>query len=144
LEEELSVVNSNYETTSSIKTQPKIEVDVVKPLNNFSRETRNALDDRPYFVHVKDMVITKRITELNIGDVLLFDRVREIGSRDFILRGSPYIHPEIMSIRAVVIEHPISSDIQRSKHMRRGRDRVVHNKDNYTVLRITDISIKQA
>ncbi|KAJ3130460.1 aconitate hydratase [Nowakowskiella sp. JEL0407] len=156
---EESLFDSNTEDSAEqpAKDFDRVDVDVVRPLENWSPEMKSALSllrnqkdfyaiveihNRPYFVHVNDLIMTMRINQLSLGNILELDRVREIGSTDFILKGSPYIHPDIFQVKAIVTEHPVSSDIVRVKHMRRGRDRVSTNQNHYTALRITDISIK--
>ncbi|KAJ3132628.1 hypothetical protein HK100_005182 [Physocladia obscura] len=69
------------------------------------------LKQRPYFVALNDVIITMRMNDLELGDVIELDRVREISSEDYILQGNPYVHPSYFKVKAVVIEHPVSAEI---------------------------------
>lgn len=99
---------------------------------------------RPYYVTTSDVVITMRMNELQLGDVISLDRVRELGSEDYILKGNPYIKPDYFTVTATVIEHPVSKDITRIHHKRRGRDKTVVNKNHHTALRISEIKINES
>ncbi|KAI9355407.1 ribosomal protein L21-like protein, partial [Zopfochytrium polystomum] len=97
---------------------------------------------RPYSVTVNDVVVTMRMNDLHLGDVISLDRVREISTEDYFLRGNPYIYPDFFSIKAVVIEHPVSAEIVRHHWKRRGHQPVHRNRNHYTALRISEIGFK--
>ncbi|KAJ1560810.1 hypothetical protein HK405_005878 [Cladochytrium tenue] len=96
---------------------------------------------RPYEVTVNDVVVTMRMNDLNLGDVVLLDRVREISTEDFVLKGHPYIYPAFYTIKAVVIEHPVSGEIVRHHWKRKGHQPVHRNRTHHTALRIAEITI---
>ncbi|KAJ3016408.1 hypothetical protein HKX48_004049 [Thoreauomyces humboldtii] len=96
---------------------------------------------RPYHVNLNDVIITMRMNDLNLGDVIELDRVREIGSADYILRGNPYVDPRFFRISAVVVEHPVSRDVVSVHKKRSGRDKVVTNRTHHTALRVSAIDI---
>ncbi|TPX52553.1 hypothetical protein SeMB42_g01321 [Synchytrium endobioticum] len=96
---------------------------------------------RPYHVHVDDVIITMRMNEVKLGDVLILDRVREIGSAEYLLRGNPYVHPEYHTIKVVVVEHPIGKPIVRKHWKKRGHDKIVVNTNSHTALRVAGIEI---
>ncbi|KAI8072193.1 uncharacterized protein B0P05DRAFT_588875 [Gilbertella persicaria] len=46
---------------------------------------------RPFLITKNDKVIVNRLKDVKVGDVLKLDKVRELGSKDYTLKGSPYI-----------------------------------------------------
>ncbi|KAI8812074.1 hypothetical protein BJ742DRAFT_794735 [Cladochytrium replicatum] len=101
------------------------------------------IKQRPYHVHLNDVVITMRMNDCKLGDVLQLDRVREIGSMEYILQGNPYLHPDYIDIKAVVIEHPAAKEVVRQHWKKRGHDKIVRNRSHHTALRISEINIKK-
>ncbi|KAI9352061.1 ribosomal protein L21-like protein, partial [Obelidium mucronatum] len=99
------------------------------------------LKQRPYFVALNDVIVTMRMNDLKLGDVITLDRVREIGSEEFILQGNPYVHPSYFTVKAVVIEHPVSEEIVRHHWKKRGHQPVHVNRNHHTALRVCEISI---
>jgi ribosomal protein L21 len=100
------------------------------------------LKNRPYQVSKNDIIITPRMNDLKLGDVISFDRVREIGSKDWILRGNPFILPEYFSIKAVCIEHNRAAPITRKHWKKSGATKSVTNQSSHTLLRISEMSLK--
>ncbi|KAJ3098622.1 hypothetical protein HDU97_003887 [Phlyctochytrium planicorne] len=82
-----------------------------------------------------------RMNDLNIGDIISLDRVREISTEDYILQGHPYVYPGYFNIKATVIEHPVSGEIVRHHWKKRGHQPIRVNRNHHTALRITEISI---
>ncbi|KAJ3244048.1 hypothetical protein HDU78_011528 [Chytriomyces hyalinus] len=111
-----------------------------QPTNSFSAIVE--LKQRPYFVGIGDIIVTMRMNDLKLGDVIVLDRVREIGSKDYVLKGHPYVHPQFFSVKAVVIEHPVSAEVVRHHWKKRGHQPVHTNRNHHTSLRIAEISIK--
>ncbi|KAI8816466.1 uncharacterized protein EV422DRAFT_283458 [Fimicolochytrium jonesii] len=153
---------STQASTPSTPREPIIDSPLARPAGHsqqsrpWSRETSAALDllrsqdkyyaivelkSRPYYVNLNDVLITMRMNELELGDIIQLDRVREIGSRDFVLKGNPYVDPSYFTIKAVAIEHPVSREIKTIHKKRRGRDRVAFNHSHHTALRIATIKI---
>ncbi|TPX38207.1 hypothetical protein SmJEL517_g00367 [Synchytrium microbalum] len=99
---------------------------------------------RPYHVHVDDVIVTMRMNEVRLGDVLVLDRVREIGSAEYLLRGNPYVHPDYHTVKLVVVEHPVGKPIVRKHWKKRGQDKIVVNTTSHTALRVAEISIKSS
>jgi ribosomal protein L21 len=83
------------------------------------------------------------MNDLNLGDVITLDRVREIGSEDYIIQGNPYVYPDFFTIKATVIEHPVGREIVRHHWKKRGYVTKHVNRNHHTALRITDISINK-
>ncbi|KAJ3147330.1 hypothetical protein HDU89_005680 [Geranomyces variabilis] len=99
------------------------------------------LKSRPYHIQTNDIIIAPRINELALGDVIALDRVREIGSKDFILKGNPYIDPRYFAIKATVVEHVVSRETEVLFKKRSGRNRIIKNKSHHTALRVGEIEI---
>ncbi|KAG1051209.1 hypothetical protein G6F43_006565 [Rhizopus delemar] len=60
---------------------------------------------RPFLITKNDKVIVNRLKDVKVGDVLKLDKVRELGSKDYTLKGTPYVPEHIFDINATVIEH---------------------------------------
>ena len=83
-----------------------------------------------------------RLKDVKVGDVLKLDKVRELGSKDYSLKGSPYVPENIFNINATVIEHTKSKMIQIVKKKRRKNyKRTIEHKQTHTVLRISDVNV---
>lgn len=63
------------------------------------------LKGRQYTVGQHDVIVTHRLKETFVGDVLKLTQIRELGSRNCTIRGNPLIDPAYCTIRARVIEH---------------------------------------
>jgi large subunit ribosomal protein L21 len=92
----------------------------------------------------RDLVTVPRLKDVGVGDVLQLDAIEEVGSREYTLRGSPYIPESIVSIMATVVEHTkgLMERIEKKKR-RKGYHRTIKHKQPYTRIRINDISIAQ-
>ncbi|KAI9229463.1 MAG: ribosomal protein L21-like protein [Piptocephalis tieghemiana] len=97
---------------------------------------------RSYLVTRNDIVVLSRANDLRVGDSLRLDRVREVGSKDYTLKGAPLLNPAHCSVKATVIEHPSSSQITITKFKKRKNyHRRYLFKHRHTLLRISDISL---
>lgn len=100
------------------------------------------IKNRPFHVAKNDVIVTNRMNDLKLGDVIELDRVREIGSESHVLKGNPFILPDYFSIKAVCIEHQVGKDITRRHRKTSGDDKYVTNQTHHTLLRISEMSIK--
>lgn len=65
-----------------------------------------------------------------------------LGSRDYTLKGNPYINPEIFSCKATVIEETAEPMRIKEKTKRRNRHvKKVRSKHSYTVVRIKELEV---
>lgn len=97
---------------------------------------------RPFLVTKNDKVIVNRLKDVKVGDVLKLDKVRELGSKDYTLKGSPYVAENIFDIQATVIEHTKSKLIKIVKKKRRKNyKRTIEHKQTHTVLRISNVDV---
>ncbi|KAG1170694.1 hypothetical protein G6F70_007569 [Rhizopus microsporus] len=97
---------------------------------------------RPFLVTKNDKVIVNRLNDVKVGDVLKLDKVREIGSKDYTLKGTPYVPENVFDIKATVIEHTKSKLIRIVKKKRRKNyKRTIEHKQTHTVLRISNVDV---
>lgn len=101
------------------------------------------IKSRPYHIAKNDLIITPRMNDLKLGDVIKLDRCREIGSPEYILQGNPYIDPSYFSISASVVEHTKSEQIVRRHWKRSGDDKFVSNASHHTKLRVCELNINE-
>ena len=77
------------------------------------------------------------------GDVIRLNRASNLGSRDFTLKGSPYIDERLFECRLRVLgteSEPLrikEKTKRRNRHVRR-----VKSKHRYTVLRVMQLKVK--
>ena len=84
-----------------------------------------------------------RMPAVQPGDVLRLNRASTIGSRDFTLRGSPYIDDRLFECRAVVTGVEAEPMRKKEKTKRRQRKvKTVKSKHRYTVLMIRELRVK--
>ncbi|KAI8884673.1 hypothetical protein K501DRAFT_284724 [Backusella circina FSU 941] len=97
---------------------------------------------RPYLITKNDKVIVNRLNDVKVGDVLKLDKVRELGSKDYTLKGAPFVSEGVYDIHATVIEHTKSKMLQIVKKKRRKNyKRTIEHKQTHTVLRISKVDI---
>ncbi|ODV94961.1 hypothetical protein PACTADRAFT_50799 [Pachysolen tannophilus NRRL Y-2460] len=100
------------------------------------------IHNRPYLVTLGDKVVLPfKLKHAEIGDVLKFNDVTSIGSRNYTVTGDP-IDPSLFSIKAVVIEKTKNPMYTKEITKRRQRHvRHVNVKHDITILRISELSI---
>lgn len=77
------------------------------------------------------------------GDVLRLNRASVLGSRDFTLKGAPYIDERLFEVRARVMG--VESEPLRIKEKTKRRQRKVKrvkSKHRFTVLKIAEVRVK--
>ncbi|KAI8852527.1 hypothetical protein BC829DRAFT_384605 [Chytridium lagenaria] len=136
--------NTPSSTSSPVSATPKAFV----PPATWSADTKESLSliknqpnhwaiveikQRPYYVALNDVIVTMRMNDVSIGD---------ISSDEYILKGHPYLYPGYFTVKATVVEHPVSAEIVRHHWKKRGHQPVIVNRNHHTALRITEISIK--
>ena len=80
---------------------------------------------------------------MQVGDILRLTHASLLGSRDFTLKGSPWIEENLFELRARVVE--VTSEPMRfkvKKKQRNRRTKTVKSKHRYTVLRIGELVLK--
>jgi len=76
------------------------------------------------------------------GDVLRLNRATSLGSRDYTLKGAPYLDERIFECRARVMgteSEPMREKVK--KKQRNRRTRVVKSKHKFTILTISEVKV---
>jgi large subunit ribosomal protein L21 len=98
---------------------------------------------RPYLVTCGDVVrLPFRMPGVLPGDVLRLNRATVLGSRDFTLKGSPFIDEALFECRAIVLgndSEPMRYKIK--KKQRNRRKKKIMSKHHYTSMRIGALTI---
>jgi large subunit ribosomal protein L21 len=101
------------------------------------------LHGRPYLVTAGDIVrLPFRMPGVLPGDILRLNRASNIGSRDFTLKGAPYLDERIFECRARVMgteAEPLRTKIVKKRRNRRMK--TIHSKHKFTILRIAEVKI---
>ncbi|KAA8574068.1 hypothetical protein MFRU_001g01200 [Monilinia fructicola] len=99
---------------------------------------------RPYLVTVGDTVrLPFRIPGVIPGDILRLNTASSIGSRDYTLKGTPYLDERIFECRARVMGTEAEPMRIKEKTKRRNRKvKTVKSKHKYTILRIAELKVK--
>lgn len=98
----------------------------------------------PYLVQEGDEIrLPFRMPGVLPGDVLRLNRASVLGSRDYTMKGAPHIDEAVFECRATVIgteSEPLRIKIKKKRRNRRIRQ--AKSKHRYTILRISDLTIK--
>ncbi|KAJ2487309.1 hypothetical protein IWW37_005308 [Coemansia sp. RSA 2050] len=97
---------------------------------------------RPFTVTQNDIIVMDRIQELELGDSLALNQVTELGSRDYTIKGQPFIDSSLFKIEATVIEHPDGKLFTVTKKKRRtAHQKVTYHRNRHTMLRVSTIDV---
>ncbi|KAJ2402480.1 hypothetical protein GGI23_000678 [Coemansia sp. RSA 2559] len=97
---------------------------------------------RPFTVTQNDIIVMDRIKDLELGDLLSLTQITELGSRDYTIKGQPFVDPSLFSIKATVIEHPDGKLFTVTKKKRRtAHQKVTYHRNHYTMLRVSSINV---
>ena len=99
---------------------------------------------RPYLVTAGDSVrLPFKMPGVVPGMVLRLDRATAVGSRDFTLRGAPFVDERLFECRAVVTgteAEPMRTMVKKKRRCRRSK--TVTSKHRFTTLRISELRIR--
>ncbi|PVU93604.1 hypothetical protein BB559_003231 [Furculomyces boomerangus] len=145
---DIDSVSNGYKSnndSSSISKWSEKSLDLLKKFyeqpNHFATVI---IKGRPFTVTKRDLVVMDRIKDLKVGDVIKLTQITELGSKDFTIKGSPYINPELVNLQATVVEHPESSLMTIFKKKRRkGYQRTLKHKNQHTLLRVTELEVQK-
>ncbi|EMR11646.1 hypothetical protein PNEG_00084 [Pneumocystis murina B123] len=130
-------IKSSVESTSLITTPFK------KFLSEPSFYAVIHIYGRSFIVTEGDVVtLPQRLCDVKPGDIIRLNSISKLGSRNYTLKGQPYIDEKLYTCRARVLEltkAPMSYFIKKKRRQR--RIKVVKSKQDYTVLRICEITI---
>lgn len=95
-----------------------------------------------FTVTERDRIITHRLAGVKPGDILEFQKIREIGNKDYTLKGQPFVDPKFFTIRACVVENGKGKRIKmEKKRKRKGIHRNKYSNPLTTVLCVQSIKI---
>ncbi|KAF9365660.1 hypothetical protein BGX34_009091 [Mortierella sp. NVP85] len=101
------------------------------------------IKNRPYLITKNDIIVLDRLKDVKLGDVIELNQIKELGSKDYAIKGKPYISPEYYSIKATVIEQPKGKIVETIKKKRRKHfQRRYHIKPLHTLLRVCELEVK--
>ncbi|KAK6336316.1 hypothetical protein TWF696_001878 [Orbilia brochopaga] len=78
------------------------------------------------------------------GDTIKLTHASVLGSREYTIKGTPFIDPRLFTCRAVVVE--VTAEPMRKKEKTKRRQRrvkTVRSKHRYTVLRISELAVNE-
>ncbi|CAD6505410.1 BgTH12-00901 [Blumeria graminis f. sp. triticale] len=99
---------------------------------------------KPYLVTAGDTVrLPFKMPGVIPGDILRLNKAVNIGSRDYTLKGTPYVDERLFECRATVMGTESEPMRIKLKTKRRNRKvKTVKSKHRYTILRIAELRIK--
>jgi large subunit ribosomal protein L21 len=99
---------------------------------------------KPYLVTVGDIVrLPFHMPGVVPGDILRLNRATAIGSRDYTLKGTPYVDERIFECRARVMGTEAEPMRIKEKTKRRNRKvKTVRSKHKYTILRVAELRVR--
>lgn len=99
---------------------------------------------KPYLVTTGDTVrLPFKMPGVIPGDILRLNKAANIGSRDYTLKGTPYVDERLFECRATVMGTESEPMRIKLKTKRRNRKvKTVKSKHRYTILRIAELKLK--
>ncbi|KAI9681203.1 MAG: hypothetical protein M1817_002485 [Caeruleum heppii] len=99
---------------------------------------------RPYLLTAGDTLrLPFHMPGVLPGDILRLNRASALGSRDYTLRGAPYLDERLFEVRARVLG--VESEPMRVKEKTKRRNRkvkTVRSKHRFTVLRVAEVRVR--
>ncbi|KAB8229240.1 hypothetical protein ETB97_006591 [Aspergillus alliaceus] len=104
------------------------------------------LHDKPYLLTEGDHLrLPFLMPKVKPGDVIRFNRASVLGSREFTLKGAPYVDERLFECRVRVMGVDAEPLRVKEKTKRRRRHvQKVQSKHRYTLLRVIDVKVKSA
>ncbi|KAJ5111428.1 hypothetical protein N7532_001963 [Penicillium argentinense] len=102
------------------------------------------LHARPYLLTAGDHIrLPFLMPKVKPGDILRFNRASAVGSRDFTLKGSPYVDERLFECRVRVTGTESEPLRIKEKTKRRQRHtKTAKSKHRYTIMRVMDVRVK--
>lgn len=95
-----------------------------------------------FTVTERDRIVTHRLKGVKPGDILEFNKIREVGSADYTLKGSPFVEPRFVTLRACVLENGRGKRMpMEKKRKRKGIHRHKYSNPLTTVLMVQSIRV---
>jgi hypothetical protein len=109
-----------------------------------SHYIRAHIHGKPYLATVGDTVrLPFHMPGVVPGDVLRLNRASLLGSRDYTLKGAPWVDERVFECRARVLGTEAEPMRCKEKTKRRNRRvKTVRSKHKYTILRVSELRVK--
>lgn len=135
-------------TTSATPTPLSLDPTITTLLPLLAAQTPHYitahLHARPYLLTAGDTLrLPFYMHGVKPGDVLRLNRAANLGSRDYTLKGSPYLDERLFECRATVVG--VESEPMRVKEKTKRRQRRVKrvkSKMRFTVLRVSEVRVR--
>jgi large subunit ribosomal protein L21 len=99
---------------------------------------------RPYLVTAGDQIrLPFHMPGVLPGDVLRLDRASTLGSRDYTLKGAPFVDERLFECRATVLgteTEPLRTKLKTKRRQR--KTKTVRSKHRYTILRVSELVLR--
>ncbi|KAG0376933.1 hypothetical protein BGX24_006975 [Mortierella sp. AD032] len=135
--------SSTASPTTPTSTQTSTDSPVSLLRNQLRYYAVAEIKNRPYLITKNDIIVLDRLKDVQLGDVIELNQIKELGSKDYAIQGAPYVSPEYYSIKATVIEQPKGKIVETFKKKRRKHfQRRYHIKPLHTLLRVSELEVK--
>ncbi|KAJ1674061.1 hypothetical protein EV182_004044, partial [Spiromyces aspiralis] len=120
----------------------KRAVNALRSQNNYYATV--VIKGRHFTVTQNDVVVMDRMNDVELGDVLDLSQVAELGSKDYTIKGQPFVDPAFFKIEATVIEHPVAQQVKIVKKRRHtGYQNTKIHQHRHTLLRISLLEVNR-
>ncbi|KAH8820398.1 ribosomal protein L21-like protein [Xylogone sp. PMI_703] len=140
-----SIAKTQHATTTSSEISPSIKELLPLLKAQPSHYISAHIHGRPYLVTPGDTLrLPFRMPGVVPGDILRLNRATAIGSRDYTLKGAPYLDERLFECRARVMGTEAEPVRIKEKTKRRNRKvKTVKSKHKFTILRISELKINE-
>lgn len=117
----------------------KMSLDIPTPTSIYAKIL---IHNFPFTVTKNDTIITHRIRDVRVGDIIRLERIRELGTANYTLKAKHTLTPPPAVVTATVMEHGHGRWREAPrKRQRKGRRPKRTLKPALTILRINDIRL---
>ncbi|RKP19306.1 hypothetical protein ROZALSC1DRAFT_29082 [Rozella allomycis CSF55] len=103
--------------TNIVSSRPQISPSTINALQQMQKMypyiyAKVYINNFPYTVTKGDIIVSGYLRDYNVGDLIRFDTVSEIGTRDATLKGNKFIDPNYYFITGVVLSQTFGKKIR--------------------------------
>ena len=116
---------------------------ILKKLSGKPLYAKVVVNAKAFTVTKYDTITMHRLTDTRVGDLIQLDQVYEVGSKEYVVKGKPFISPQWLDIKARVIENGRGARQVAEGRItqRKGRRKKVSIKPHITMLRIEELAV---
>ncbi|KAF9531692.1 ribosomal protein L21-like protein [Crepidotus variabilis] len=104
-----------------------------------------SLKGTKYVLTPRDTLTVPHLRNVKVGSIIRLDTILEVGSREYTVRGNPNLPVSQVKVEATVVEHTKGTmEYIFKKKRRKGYQRTIQHKQQYTRLRIGEIHFPTA